>query len=103
MPPGAALAISVRSGAGMAALREKLAALAREMTDLAGPPPLTRERHRAALQSALERLQQARAAGAAELRAEDLRAALLHLGTITGRLGVEDVLDSVFRQFCIGK
>ena len=38
-----------------------------------------------------------------ELRAEALRAAVRALGRITGRVGVEAVLDSVFSQFCIGK
>ena len=38
-----------------------------------------------------------------ELRAECLRAALAALGRITGRVGIEAVLDAVFREFCIGK
>jgi tRNA modification GTPase len=39
----------------------------------------------------------------AELAAEDLRLATRSLGRITGRVGVEDVLEVVFREFCIGK
>jgi tRNA modification GTPase len=35
--------------------------------------------------------------------AEDLRLAARALGRITGRVGVEDVLDLVFAEFCIGK
>jgi tRNA modification GTPase len=38
-----------------------------------------------------------------ELRAEDLRLALRSLGRITGTVGVEDLLDVIFRDFCIGK
>jgi tRNA modification GTPase len=38
-----------------------------------------------------------------ELRSEDVRLALRAIGRITGTVGVEDILDSVFRQFCIGK
>jgi tRNA modification GTPase len=38
-----------------------------------------------------------------ELRGEDMRLALRGIGRITGSVGVEDVLDAVFRQFCIGK
>jgi tRNA modification GTPase len=38
-----------------------------------------------------------------ELRGEDLRLALRAIGRVTGQVGVEDILDSVFRQFCIGK
>jgi len=38
-----------------------------------------------------------------EVAAEYLRRAALALGKITGRTGVEDVLDVVFKEFCIGK
>jgi tRNA modification GTPase len=39
----------------------------------------------------------------AELAAEDLRLAIRALGRITGRADVEDILDIIFRDFCIGK
>ena len=38
-----------------------------------------------------------------ELTAEALRGALVALGRLTGRIGVEEILDIVFRDFCIGK
>ena len=38
-----------------------------------------------------------------ELIAEDLRAAATTLGRLTGRVDVEDILDVIFRDFCIGK
>ena len=38
-----------------------------------------------------------------ELRGEAMRLALRALGSITGQVGVEEILDSIFRQFCIGK
>ena len=38
-----------------------------------------------------------------EVMAENLRAAAVELGRITGRIDVEDLLDSIFRDFCIGK
>jgi tRNA modification GTPase len=38
-----------------------------------------------------------------ELIAEDLRAAAMALGRLTGRVDVEDILDVIFRDFCIGK
>ena len=38
-----------------------------------------------------------------ELMAEDLRLAVRALGRITGRIGVEDILDVIFAEFCIGK
>ncbi|HEX5316770.1 MAG TPA: hypothetical protein VFX22_08970, partial [Candidatus Kapabacteria bacterium] len=40
---------------------------------------------------------------AGELRAEDVRLASRALGRITGRVDVEDLLDVIFRDFCIGK
>ena len=38
-----------------------------------------------------------------DLAAEELRAAIREIGRITGRVGVEEILDVVFRDFCIGK
>ncbi len=69
---------------------------------------LTRARHRRALEECADAL--GRAAGAQppeliapELIAEDLRLAARALGRITGRVDVEDILDVVFADFCIGK
>jgi tRNA modification GTPase len=102
VPPGA-IGISVHTGAGMDDLRARLATEARAMTDTAGPPPLTRARHRAALQEAAGCLTRAAEAELPELRAEDLRLGLRALGRITGQIGVEDLLDTIFLHFCIGK
>ncbi len=68
----------------------------------------TRARHRRALEDCAAALERAAAAGAPELVApelvaENLRLALRALGRITGRVDVEDVLDVIFRDFCIGK
>ena len=38
-----------------------------------------------------------------DIAAEELRAAIRQLGRITGRVGVEEILDVVFKDFCIGK
>lgn len=100
---GADVAVSVHAGAGMEALRDLLARHVRELTAVQGPAPLTRARHRAALQEAAGCLDAALLAPQPELRGEDLRLALRALGRLTGQVGVEDILDSVFRQFCIGK
>ena len=101
--PGGALRISARTGLGMAELRDRLAAAARAMTQSSGPPPLTRARHRAALREAAGHLDAAEQADLEELRGEDLRLAMRALGRITGHVGVEDILDTVFSRFCIGK
>ncbi len=104
-----ALAISAKTGDGVEAL---LAALTDRVGGLmevsASPAPaLTRVRHREALEEcrgALERVLAAKGgAGKPELAAEDLRLAARALGRITGRVDVDEVLDVIFREFCIGK
>ena len=101
--PDGALRISAKTGEGMNELRARLAAIARQMTESSGPPPLTRARHRAALLEAASLLDAAEHADLPELRGEDLRLAMRALGRITGHVGVEDILDTVFSRFCIGK
>jgi tRNA modification GTPase len=99
----AALPTSVRTGAGLAELRAALAAAAARQAGLADAPALTRARHRAALTEAVARLAEAETAPLPELAAEAYRGAVMALGRLTGRVGVEDVLDIVFGDFCIGK
>ncbi|GAA0598752.1 tRNA uridine-5-carboxymethylaminomethyl(34) synthesis GTPase MnmE [Craurococcus roseus] len=99
----APISVSVRTGAGLAALQEALAAVARDLARPEATAPITRGRHRAAVRDAAARLAELDGAGLPELRAECLRAASAALGRITGRVGVEAVLDAVFREFCIGK
>ena len=101
--PAVAIGISALTGEGLEELRARLADAARSLTESAGPPPLTQARHRAALQEAAARLAGAQTADLPELRAEDLRLALRALGRITGSVGVEDILDTLFARFCIGK
>lgn len=97
------LAVSARSGLGMRELRHRLDALARRMTAASGPPPLTRQRHRALLRDAALSLANAETESEPELRAEELRLALAAIGGITGAVGVEALLDRIFGDFCIGK
>ncbi len=66
-------------------------------------PTLTRARHRAALEDCLALLKDSKSAPLPELMAEDIRMAARALGRITGRVDVEDLLDVIFRDFCIGK
>ena len=101
--PEGAIGVSALTGDGLDALRARLAAAARSLTESSGPPPITQARHRAALQEAAARLAEAGIADLPELRAEDLRLALRALGRITGSVGVEDILDTLFARFCIGK
>ncbi len=101
--PAGAIGISVKTGQGMDALLARLSDAARAFAETAGPPPLTRVRHRTALEDALRHLLAARDASLPELRGEDLRLALRAIGRITGHVGVEDILDTLFSAFCIGK
>lgn len=97
------LAVSVKNGDGLDALIEALGARIESLIGLQETPALTRERHRSALMDAQENLARALSADYPELCAEDLRLAIRALGRITGRVDVEDLLDVVFRDFCIGK
>ena len=65
--------------------------------------PLTRLRHRVGLEDCAQALERFSKASAPELAAEDLRLAIRALGKITGRVDVEDMLDCLFAEFCIGK
>ena len=102
-PPEGAIHVSVLTGAGLGTLRARLDEATRALTAAAGPPALTRARHRAALEEALRCLVAADTAGLPELRAEELRLAMRAIGRVTGQVGVEDVLDTIFSRFCIGK
>jgi tRNA modification GTPase len=98
-----ALAISVPAGQG---LRELLSTLQQRVEAVAGTsevPAITRARHREALEESAAALEGALAAEAPELIAEELRLAVRAIGRITGRVDIEDVLDVVFSEFCIGK
>ena len=67
---------------------------------------VTRSRHRRALEetvAALDRALTEGATGREEVIAEELRSAATALGRLTGRVDVEDVLDVIFHDFCIGK
>ena len=97
------MAVSVLEGAGLADLRDRLAEVALRLTGAGQGNQLTRPRHRAALTEAVTLLAEAQAGSLPELTAESLRAALFALGRLTGRVGVEEILDIVFRDFCIGK
>ena len=68
-----------------------------------GSPSLTRLRHRQELLQCLDALRHALEEKEIELVAEEMRVAVRHLGRITGRVDVEDILDVVFSDFCIGK
>jgi tRNA modification GTPase len=100
---GTALRLSVATGEGMDELLWRLEAAVAERFAPSAAPLITRARHRAALEECLTALDAFAAAFLPELAAEDLRQATQALGRITGRVGIEDMLDIIFREFCIGK
>lgn len=103
------LAISALAGDGLPALRDELARAADSLGAPAGASELaiSRERHRDALERALSALRAARASVLGRMPPEistvDITAAAEALGAITGEVTGDDVLDAIFREFCIGK
>jgi tRNA modification GTPase len=99
------LTISAVTGAGIAALISALAVHANAYFSATQPALVTRTRHRLALEETVAALKRALgcAPGREELIAEELRSAATTLGRLTGRVDVEDILDVIFRDFCIGK
>ncbi len=102
-PTGNAQFVSVKTGAGLDAFVAELQRRICSKADSGAAMPLTRARHRKALKECVDALARARAASLPELAAEDLRLAARALGRLTGRVEVEEILDVVFRDFCIGK
>lgn len=101
-------AVRLISGATGEGLDELLCALTRFCRDYfpAEPALVTRERQRGHLREtalALRGAQTAAAEGREEIVAEQLRLATRALGKLVGRVDVEDLLDVIFRDFCIGK
>jgi tRNA modification GTPase len=105
--PPTTFSISATTGAGMDPLIVALTDHARSYFSATESPLVTRLRHRNAFAetaAALGRaLAEGRNGGREELIAEELRSAAVFLGRLTGRVDVEDILDVIFRDFCIGK
>ncbi len=105
--PSSALLVSAKTGQGLERLLEALEGAASEGLGRSGnagsSTVITRARQRQALEDCRAALMRAEDAGPVELTAEDLRLALRALERVAGRVDVEDILDVVFRDFCIGK
>ncbi len=100
--------ISAANGEGVEILVKALAGFAREYFSGGESGIVTRARHRLALEETVAALDRAAAQATTanareELVAEEFRAAATTLGRLTGRVDVEDILDVIFRDFCIGK
>ena len=95
------LSTSAVTGEGLEALKALLLAKARELLPVPGEVALN-ARHRAAIAEAATALVEARAPDLL-IAAEALRTARGALDRVTGKAGVEDMLDALFGRFCIGK
>jgi tRNA modification GTPase len=96
------IVVSAKTGLG---IDELIAKLSVEAERLGGEPALvTRARQRHALAEALHHLEAVLPVPPPEeLIAEELRLAARALGRVTGRVDIEEVLDEIFKNFCIGK
>lgn len=101
--PDDTMVVSVKSGEGIDAFLSLLTSKIEKLFVGSETAMITRARHRKALTEVREALYRSRQAVLPELQAEDLRVAYRALGRITGTVDVEDLLDVIFRDFCIGK
>jgi len=98
-----ALSVSVKTETGLDDVTNALVEKIKNIIGTRNIPSPTRARHRSALEECKESIIRALKAPQAELIAEDVRLSMRALGRITGRVDVEDLLDIIFRDFCIGK
>jgi tRNA modification GTPase len=102
---GRSFRISAEHGQGVGELTTELGKYAADYFGAGESALVTRTRQRGLLEttvSALRRAGEVRS-GADELLAEELRLAAHALGRLVGKVDVEDILDKIFRDFCIGK
>jgi tRNA modification GTPase len=97
--------ISAARGEGLSGLIAALVVFASDYFGASEVAMITRERQRRLLEETVAALERSVAAigQGEELAAEDLRSAAFALGRLLGRVDVEDILDVIFREFCIGK
>ena len=107
-PPIVKLSISAKKGLGLDTLTDTLVGLAQENTTSAGDIIVTNARHYAALTAALADIRRVRQGLSTHLSgdfvAQDLRECLFHLAEITGgAVTTDEVLGTIFKNFCVGK
>lgn len=97
------LVISSKDGSGLDRVLNEIGARAAAAVGEVGDVLPSRLRHVELLNEAVDFLRAALSGQSQELRAEELRLAAERLGRIVGAVDVEDLLDVIFSQFCIGK
>jgi tRNA modification GTPase len=97
------LAVSSKTGYGLDRLSERLSALVRERLAGAETAIVTRRRHQEILAAALERLREWNQGMSPEVQAHLLHVVDRCFARMLGRADIEDVLDRIFAEFCIGK
>jgi tRNA modification GTPase len=99
------LKLSAKTGHGFDKLLKMLEEVLADSFSTDRSVLITRARHRHLLERCRQSLGRALAEpeGREDITAEELRLAARDLGRLTGRVDVEDVLDVIFRDFCIGK
>ena len=97
--------ISARKGVGVSELVAALTAFAQDYFGSAEDGLIGRERQRKLLRETVDALRGSLAVAGSgeELAAEELRVAAHALGRMLGRVDVEDILDKIFQEFCVGK
>ncbi|MEK9643121.1 MAG: tRNA uridine-5-carboxymethylaminomethyl(34) synthesis GTPase MnmE [Paracoccaceae bacterium] len=99
-------AVSVRTGAGIDELIDKISDFLKEKSAVVGVA--SRDRHRTSLKRSIDHIETVRfmlvdGCDQTELLAEGVRSAIGALDSLIGQVGVEDILDEIFSSFCLGK
>jgi tRNA modification GTPase len=97
------LAISIEQKLNLDSLINALETNLLKLFPQSQAPTITQERYRVAIQNCLNHLEKINLDCDIELSAENLRISLNEIAKITGKVGIEEILDVVFSKFCIGK
>ena len=104
---GGVIYLSAKTGVGIDELRNVLQSRFDAQSAYRGDVVVSSQRHYEALRESAESLQAAlsalRGGLPTDLLSEDIRQVLYHLGTISGEITSEDILQNIFSRFCIGK
>lgn len=101
-PPSGSIAVSSATGEGLCVLRDAIASEARSVLPAEGQLSLN-QRQAECVADACRALRAAAAAPDIVILAESLRSARAAFDRLTGRAGVEDLLDALFGRYCLGK